>query len=502
MRVGPTSRNLVIVSMNQRDELSDELISAYIDGELSPDECAHVEQLVAGSDVHRQALADFRGLAGDMQQLPRYRLDEQFAERVAERVRRMAACVTVSSASSSSSAPASAHMPRRSSASAWNWSAVAGALSVCAAALLLAAWIWVPRWSALDSSGAGIVAVAPEAGKEDPAKNAAIAQAAPSSPDALATDSSVPATAPSAMGQPVALPDPAAGSADRPEPPTLLVESAATPGNITDRQLPAPGPMSSNPLLVGDSDVRTPGSAARMNPVTPLEPQADSEKLTDVPFTLDQQLLFVFEISLTRKGAEQLAFEQVLMKHHVAVDGAVPVDLQLELSLLESRYFDPVELDTKAQDRPRQPTCSLVYAQIRAGQVDEIWRSMQANPGSFAGMSFDLAILPADRTLFENLRQAISRIPAAQSDLAAGEGRRPQAARRLTLPPQWRGRPANPPPRRSEEADFPPDTSDAETPVVEGRASQPQPGLPTNPSEKLGEDLDAEVLFVLHLGPA
>ena len=77
----PTSRNLVIVSMNQRDELSDELISAYFDGELSPDERAHVERLVAGSEDHRQTLAEIRSLANDMRQMPRFRLDEAFADR-------------------------------------------------------------------------------------------------------------------------------------------------------------------------------------------------------------------------------------------------------------------------------------------------------------------------------------------------------------------------------------------------------------------------------------
>ncbi len=46
--------------MNQRDDTSFELISAYLDGELTPDECARVERLVASSDEYRQSLQEMR----------------------------------------------------------------------------------------------------------------------------------------------------------------------------------------------------------------------------------------------------------------------------------------------------------------------------------------------------------------------------------------------------------------------------------------------------------
>ena len=73
--------------MNQRDELTHELISAYWDGELSSDEHARVEQLLASSDVHRQTLEEIESLGGGMQMLPTYRLDDRFPQRVLELAR-------------------------------------------------------------------------------------------------------------------------------------------------------------------------------------------------------------------------------------------------------------------------------------------------------------------------------------------------------------------------------------------------------------------------------
>ena len=491
-RVDPTSSNFVIVSMNQRDELSNELISAYFDGELSPDESAHVERMVAGSDVHRQTLADMHSLAGDMRQLPRYQLGDHFAEQVTARVRRLVAWEKVSAASDTSSHAA------RLPGSVWNWPAVTGLMTVCAAALLVAAMIWSPRTGPSGSSGIGQVAVAPDATDHSSAIGDSGHKAANSAANSAATntDGSSPGQLPSAspaIATELAASDrPTAAHAQPNVPP-----GAAGVGPVHNSDA-APATQ----LIAGSPDSLVPESAARMVPTVTPESPAEPKDLSDLPFGTDQQLLFVFEVSLTRHGAEQLAFENVLAQHQVAVDGAVAVDPQLEASLLESRYFDPVEHDARAQDKPRQPSCSLVYAQVRAGQVDEIWRSMQANPGFFAGMSFDMAILPADRTLFENLRQAMSRVPVAQSGLAAGDGRRQHAARRLTLPPQWGGKPANQPPRRN---DTPPDSGSAkhdETPAIKAVPGQPQPGIPLMPGGNLGENIDAEVLFVLHLGPA
>ena len=68
--------------MNQRDDYSYELISAFLDGEVSPDERARVERLVASSAEHRQVLEDLRAVTRGMQRLPGYYLDGEFSQRV------------------------------------------------------------------------------------------------------------------------------------------------------------------------------------------------------------------------------------------------------------------------------------------------------------------------------------------------------------------------------------------------------------------------------------
>jgi hypothetical protein len=478
--------------MNQRDELSDELISAYFDGELSPDECAHVERLVAGSEDHRQTLAEIRSLANDLRHMPRFRLGEAFSLRVTEEARRSASWTP---AEPSASTPMLASGIR---GSAWNWPAIAGLVGGSAAALLLAVLVWQPARAPHGHSQVGPVAAVPSTARENSGVEAAVeprplvAEGASSvEAESLIADADAAANNPLAMN---------AASTD-----TARASANQADAKLADAKLVSPPPTAD--LVVSQPDSQTaPESAARMLPNPAHEPSPDREPLSDIPFATDQQLLFVFEISLTRKGAERLAFEEVLAKHGIAVDGAVAVDQPLEASLLESRFFDPAEPGLTKQDQAREPTCSLIYAQIRAGQVDEIWRSMQANPGHFSGMEFDLAILPADRSLFDNLRQAINRVPVSQPGVASGNHARPLAARRLTLPHPWRGKPVNQPPRWSNESDGAPEGSPelqpGDTPDARGLPGQPPPSVPLMPGENLGANIDAEVLFVLHLGPA
>ena len=68
--------------MAPMDKFSQELISAYLDGELTADERARVENLLTNSAAHRKSLAEMTSLAEELHELPGYRLDEEFPERV------------------------------------------------------------------------------------------------------------------------------------------------------------------------------------------------------------------------------------------------------------------------------------------------------------------------------------------------------------------------------------------------------------------------------------
>ena len=76
--------------MSQPEEhISDEeLISAYYDGELSGDELARAEQLLATRPECRQWLDELRGLSAKLHEVPAPRVDEAFGARVLRRAER------------------------------------------------------------------------------------------------------------------------------------------------------------------------------------------------------------------------------------------------------------------------------------------------------------------------------------------------------------------------------------------------------------------------------
>ncbi len=60
----------------------EELISAYLDGELNADEQRRVERLLGESAESRELYEELRNLRSSFQALPRYRLPEDLGERV------------------------------------------------------------------------------------------------------------------------------------------------------------------------------------------------------------------------------------------------------------------------------------------------------------------------------------------------------------------------------------------------------------------------------------
>ena len=71
-----------------KPEFSDELISAFLDGELTADEQALVEQQLLDSPEHRKMFAELRALRESLQKLPNYQLDGQFHQRVMKKAER------------------------------------------------------------------------------------------------------------------------------------------------------------------------------------------------------------------------------------------------------------------------------------------------------------------------------------------------------------------------------------------------------------------------------
>ena len=65
-------------------EFSDGLLSAYLDGELSPAERTQVESQLAADPQARQLLDELRALSGEVRELPRYSAGSGFSQRVVQ----------------------------------------------------------------------------------------------------------------------------------------------------------------------------------------------------------------------------------------------------------------------------------------------------------------------------------------------------------------------------------------------------------------------------------
>src|SRR5262245_881006 len=66
----------------------DELLSAYLDGELSAAEQSTVERWLAESAEHRQLLEELRSLSQSFEALPRLQLEDEFYQTVLRRAER------------------------------------------------------------------------------------------------------------------------------------------------------------------------------------------------------------------------------------------------------------------------------------------------------------------------------------------------------------------------------------------------------------------------------
>jgi hypothetical protein len=76
------------VSLTMNDPSENELLSAYLDGELTADERAEVERLLAANPAAREALDELRAMSATLQALPRRELGEDLGRQVLREAQR------------------------------------------------------------------------------------------------------------------------------------------------------------------------------------------------------------------------------------------------------------------------------------------------------------------------------------------------------------------------------------------------------------------------------
>src|SRR5262245_52898378 len=121
-------------------EFPDELLSAFLDDELTPAERAQVEERLAVSEDDRRLLAELKKLRADLSRLPKATVSTDFADRVVQAA--VAEAQNHSGKSTSVSLPpaATGHAPRR-----WKIQAAALSIAAVAAASLLIVQAWRSR---------------------------------------------------------------------------------------------------------------------------------------------------------------------------------------------------------------------------------------------------------------------------------------------------------------------------------------------------------------------
>lgn len=77
------------MAINNDEFISDELLSGYLDNELTADERSRVESTLKSSERHRQILVELRTLRDGLGSLPQHHVDADFQRRVMDRIANM-----------------------------------------------------------------------------------------------------------------------------------------------------------------------------------------------------------------------------------------------------------------------------------------------------------------------------------------------------------------------------------------------------------------------------
>jgi hypothetical protein len=469
--------------MNTRDHYTDELVSAYVDGELTEDERARVERLLSQGGPEQQWLEEIESLRAELQSLPAGRLGAEFTQRTIKAAQDSAINARPSGQSSAPTAAAD-------SRTGWvGW--VAGVAGLAATLLLAFSLI---DWFQNPDAGPAVAKqplIGPvEVDRDKVAVNKSAIDGpqqiddsqrepnqgvAPSRPQSLATTEQPPPN----RGDGPATAEP---TADQPE---------------SGHQRDSLGP-SHDPTQVASDD----GAAGRADTadVGTVSGDKDSGDENDRQMVgtarpvASGQLLMVFDVTMTPRGREEGRFDRALLDQQIPFDATLTVDEELENTLMRSRFLEPAETAGKPDE-----FVQLVYVVTRGGKIDEIWQAMRESEQYFSQVKCDLAIMPADQAVFRELRRAADAEWAARdaadqnligTDLPANRTR----AQQLVLPQTWKGVPAHRLGRMGLMPEWTRQAGGVQLPKPARPMAAPRPALA---GQRIGENIVTEALFVI-----
>ena len=124
----------------------------------------------------------------------------------------------------------------------------------------------------------------------------------------------------------------------------------------------------------------------------------------DLSVLTNGKFLFVIEVGVTPEGREADVVRDVLMKNGIVYDGGLDVMPELEEQLLNSRFLNGVVPNEK---QPVGGTVDLIYMVASGLQIDQTRLDIHSRHGHIARYRFNMALLPKDVGVFDNLHRAV-----------------------------------------------------------------------------------------------
>jgi len=331
--VGEIERLSQAVAADGREQpFSDELISAYLDGELPDADRQRVQRQLEASAEHRHLLGELRDLQDSLQSLPTYQLDEGFAERVVRRAERETLLGSETDATQVTTALKPASVGRQSRWRVYVWAAVT-------VAGLVALALSLPR-----GSHDGDLNLA------DPGTKTETIEVVPD---------------------------------DRPD--VLPQED-------------------SRALVEVDTDAETDGQ--KVTPQSPVEIKQSTQLqlVSSIQRSSRQRLILVYELSVTPEGVDNAAFANLLKRHQIRFRQTASVSEKQQKSLLKHRFLQGVQVASDEADNMDEVQLYLLSCSGR--DADAMYFDLMSRPVGIGSFCLNLTTARAGEGVVHQLCEA------------------------------------------------------------------------------------------------
>ena len=380
--------------MNRPDEMSEELVSAYLDGEVTADEQARVESLLADSPAHRRLYDELRELRDHLQALPEWKAPDRLLAGVLRDLEHSQAELELPQAELERPQAELEHLQAEEAAGAalpaielpMNGAGygrigpphdtrrpprrrlIYAAGAVAAAALLAVVLFSRGNQKAADRPGAPRDAVASADSNNGGGHDGADGSSS-TTVDAVAAT---------------------VNSPNRSQPPTAEPTKVDPPGDVVSVNPPvdrAAADRSMANSLRRDDPLSLPPPAAPPRNSAAVDPAAPSQPM-------ESRIVYLFELTLTSRGVENDVFRQALEAAAAPYETALEVDAQSKQVVSSSRKFGRIgESD------------QLLCVPLTREQKEIVFNFLNGRTADVLRPQHDLPEVSSNTPLFDKIKQ-------------------------------------------------------------------------------------------------